>query len=128
MLTVSETAALIGVTIATLRRWDKKGYLVPKRTLGNHRRYTWEQLADYLPDSVEIEKLSNDEEIKCTYIYARVSSSKQKKDGNLDRQVERLKKYHKEHFTDESPAKIIKEYGLGLNPMRRGLWRLLKQI
>ncbi|MCF2139850.1 MAG: hypothetical protein K9W44_07340 [Candidatus Lokiarchaeota archaeon] len=47
------------------------------------------------------------------------------KDGNLDRQVERLKKYHKEHFTEESPAKIIKEYGSGLNPMRRGLWRLM---
>ncbi|MCF2140615.1 MAG: IS607 family transposase [Candidatus Lokiarchaeota archaeon] len=60
-------------------------------------------------------------------MYARVSSFKQKKDGNLDRQVERLKKYHKEHFTDESPAKVIKEYGSGLNPMRRGLWRLLKQ-
>ena len=55
MLTISETAALIGVTPATLRRWDKKGYLVPKRTLGNHRRYTWEQLADFLPDSVEFE-------------------------------------------------------------------------
>ena len=68
MLTISETAALIGVTPATLRRWDKKGYLVPKRTLGNHRRYTWEQLADFLPDSVEIEKNNQDSQIKNTYI------------------------------------------------------------
>ena len=128
MLTISETAALIGVTPATLRRWDKKGYLVPKRTLGNHRRYTWEQLADFLPDSVEFEKSNHESRLKNTYIYARVSSSKQKKDGNLDRQVERLQKFALENYKEELPAKVIKEYGSGLNPMRKGLWRLLKQI
>ncbi|MCF2141136.1 MAG: MerR family DNA-binding transcriptional regulator [Candidatus Lokiarchaeota archaeon] len=40
MLTISETSRLLRVTPATLRRWDKKGYLVPKRTFGNHRRYS----------------------------------------------------------------------------------------
>ncbi|MCF2141126.1 MAG: IS607 family transposase [Candidatus Lokiarchaeota archaeon] len=118
----------LGVTHATLRRWDRKGYLVPKRTFGNHRRYSCEQLADFLPELVNLPCQQAEETVKSTYIYARVSSSKQKKDGNLDRQVERLKKYYKEHFDDETPLKIIKEYGSGLNPMRLGLWRLLKQI
>jgi len=128
MLTISESAALIGVTPATLRRWDKKGLLIPKRTLGKHRRYSWEQLADFLPDSVEIEKNNQESQIKSTYIYARVSSAKQKKDGNLDRQVKRLEKFASENIEDNLPVKVIKEYGSGLNPMRKGLWRLLKQI
>ncbi|MCF2139694.1 MAG: helix-turn-helix domain-containing protein [Candidatus Lokiarchaeota archaeon] len=53
-MTISEISSLLGVTLATLRRWDKKGYLVPKRTFGNHRRYSWEQLADFLPESVNL--------------------------------------------------------------------------
>ncbi|MCF2141013.1 MAG: MerR family DNA-binding transcriptional regulator [Candidatus Lokiarchaeota archaeon] len=40
MRTISETSRFLGVTPATLRRWDKKGYLVPKKTFGNHQRYS----------------------------------------------------------------------------------------
>ncbi|MCF2141014.1 MAG: IS607 family transposase [Candidatus Lokiarchaeota archaeon] len=84
-------------------------------------------MADFLPELVNLPCQQAEKTVKSTYIYARVSSSKQKKDGNLDKHVKRLKKHHKKHFADESPAKIIKEYGSGLNPMRLGLWRLLKQ-
>ncbi|MCF2140614.1 MAG: MerR family DNA-binding transcriptional regulator [Candidatus Lokiarchaeota archaeon] len=54
MVTISEISRLLGVTPATLRRWDRNGYLVPKRTFGNHRRYSWEQLADFLLESVNL--------------------------------------------------------------------------
>jgi diguanylate cyclase (GGDEF)-like protein/PAS domain S-box-containing protein/excisionase family DNA binding protein len=37
--TIQETAALLGVPIPKLRRWDKEGVLVALRTAGQHRRY-----------------------------------------------------------------------------------------
>lgn len=128
MLTISEVSRLIGVTPATLRRWDKKGHLVPKRTLGGHRRYSLKQLADFLPEDIDIPVEESQSQPKSTYIYARVSSVKQKKDGNLDRQVDRLKQFCKENFTDGLPVKIVKEYGSGLNPLRKGLWRVIKNV
>jgi len=36
MISISETARIIGVTTRTLKRWDKKGVLKVYRTLGNH--------------------------------------------------------------------------------------------
>ena len=38
--TTSEAAARIGVSVSTLRRWDREGILKPSRTLGGDRRYT----------------------------------------------------------------------------------------
>ena len=38
--TISEAAAQIGVSISTLRRWDREDILKPSRTLGGDRRYT----------------------------------------------------------------------------------------
>lgn len=39
MLSISETAKMLGVNPATLRRWEKDGEFVPDRTPGGHRRY-----------------------------------------------------------------------------------------
>ncbi|TFH31418.1 MAG: MerR family DNA-binding transcriptional regulator [Promethearchaeota archaeon] len=50
MLTISEVARLIGVSIVTLRRWDRVGTLQAHRTVGNHRRYSLAQIGDYLPE------------------------------------------------------------------------------
>src|SRR3990167_4891361 len=36
---IHEAARLLGVSPRTLRRWDEKGILTPRRSLGNHRRY-----------------------------------------------------------------------------------------
>ena len=38
--TISEAAARIGVSVGTLRRWDRENILTPARTLGGDRRYT----------------------------------------------------------------------------------------
>ena len=39
-LSIGETSLLLGVSISTLRRWEKEKKLMPAyRTPGNHRRY-----------------------------------------------------------------------------------------
>lgn len=40
-----EFAQELGVTVETIRRWDRTGKLPAKRTLSNHRYYTEEDLA-----------------------------------------------------------------------------------
>lgn len=40
LLSIGEAAAVLGVAVATLRRWHRQGRLLPAiRTLGGHRRY-----------------------------------------------------------------------------------------
>lgn len=47
--TISQFAKAIGVHPQTLRRWDKQGVLKPQiRSLGKQRRYTQEQVDQYL--------------------------------------------------------------------------------
>ena len=43
-LTVSQAAAELGVSIATVRRWSNAGFLQGTRTPGGQRRFTQEQL------------------------------------------------------------------------------------
>lgn len=47
-LSVGEFAKAIGVTIKTLRNWDKSGKLKPHhRTVGGQRVYTEDQIEEY---------------------------------------------------------------------------------
>lgn len=40
-----DVASTFGVTVATLKNWEKKGYLIPEITLPNGRkRYTRQQI------------------------------------------------------------------------------------
>ena len=48
MLSISEAAKLLGVCENTLRDWDIEGKFLASRTTGNHRRYSLEQIRDYL--------------------------------------------------------------------------------
>lgn len=47
-LTVSQAAAELGVSIATVRRWSNAGHLDGYRTPGGQRRFTQEQLDAFL--------------------------------------------------------------------------------
>ena len=47
LFTIKEAASILGLSIATLRRYDKIGALSPIRTLGNQRRYTRIQLEEF---------------------------------------------------------------------------------
>lgn len=48
LLTVQEAARLLGVSTKTLRRWDQAGKFIAQRTVGNQRRYTSRQIAEFL--------------------------------------------------------------------------------
>ncbi|GAB6945422.1 IS607 family transposase [Vulcanisaeta sp. JCM 14467] len=77
----------------------------------------------------EIERLRGEEkrvERIRAVIYARVSSSKQKEQGDLDRQVELLKKYADER--GYTVVDVITDVGSGLEEERGGLKRLLKMV
>jgi len=91
----SEAARFLGISTATLRRWDKSGKLKAKRTYCNWRWYSKEQLLSFLGLGQEEfnPNKKKSKNTKITYLYARVSSYRQKKIGGLDRQTERLKKY-----------------------------------
>ena len=47
-LTTSEAARHLGVSLSTIRRWSDLGYLRGYRTPGGQRRFSVEQLDDFL--------------------------------------------------------------------------------
>lgn len=44
MLSIGQTARLLGISIETLRKWDQNGTFVATRTESGQRRYTQEQI------------------------------------------------------------------------------------
>ena len=44
IMSISEASKYLGVSMDTIRRWEKKGYIKSFRTPGNHRRYNKEDL------------------------------------------------------------------------------------
>jgi predicted site-specific integrase-resolvase len=99
-----------GVHPSTMRRWADNGFIEYKRTPGNQRVYNIH--------STDIEH-NKPIDHKISYIYTRVSSSKQKDD--LNRQCEFLQNKYP-NFT------VIKDIGSGLNFKRRGLLKLLESV
>lgn len=49
-LTASEAAAIIGVSVATVRGWADQNRLPSHRTVGGHRRFDLEELREWLDD------------------------------------------------------------------------------
>ncbi len=48
LFTIAGAADKLGVSTKTLRRWEKKGFIMPVRTAGNQRRYSIEQIERFL--------------------------------------------------------------------------------
>jgi len=116
-LSIGRAAKVLGVSISTLRRWEKTKKLMPQfKTIGKHRRYAINKLKEFMGD---FSKSSN----KRVIAYARVSSHDQKED--LIRQIERLETYLKKR---ERTYEIISDLGSGLNYKKRGLKKLIKLI
>ncbi len=81
LIKVGEAAKILGVTVQTLRRWERSGQLLPdKKTEGGTRYYDLDRLVGV-----------SSKESTLTYAYARVSSHDQKED--LERQKEVLSIY-----------------------------------
>jgi len=110
LLSIGEAAAVKGVSIDTLRRWEKEGKVQSVRTNGGHRRYDIDVLIDF-------------KETRQTVAYARVSSHDQKAD--LERQALVLEAYCLHHGYN---VEIIKDLGSGLNYKKKGLQKLLQLI
>ena len=118
LLPIGRAAQVLGVTIQTMRNWDKKGLLKPDElTKGGERRYKLSSLKNINRNIV-----FNVDDLK-TIAYARVSSADQKED--LVRQVQVLEFYcAKQGFNYE----IIQDLGSGMNYYKKGLTRLLNLI
>ena len=118
LLSIGKASKLLGVTIQTLRNWDKQGLLKPDElTKGGERRYKLETLKN-INKNIKF----NSDNLK-TIAYARVSSHDQKDD--LIRQVQILEMYcSKQGFNYE----VIQDLGSGINYYKKGLTKLLNLI
>jgi putative resolvase len=116
LLTISEAANILGVSISTMRRWELEGKIqCEKRADGGHRRYDVSKLK---PNEYQQTK-----DHRKTIGYARVSDRDQVKD--LERQEELLELYcAKQGWTYE----IISDLGSGMNYYKKGLKQLLNEI
>ena len=112
LVKIGKAADLLGVTIETLRKWEKTGELLPDRkTAGGTRFYDFAKL------------LALGDTDYPTIGYARVSSHDQKSD--LVRQQEMIETYG---AAKGWRTEVISDLGSGMNFNKRGLWRLLEII
>ena len=114
--TISEAAQAMGVSVMTLRRWEKEGKSIPtERTQGGHRRYELTK--------IPYRKSLTPNQDRATFAYARVSSHDQKSD--LERQRQMLEMYcSAQGWTFE----IVSDLGSGMNYQKRGLKRVLTEV
>lgn len=116
-MSIGKFSKEIGVSISTLRTWDKTGYLKPAKVLDNgYRYYSDEQIDEYL-------NVDSDIDDRKIVLYARVSTKKQMDD--LDRQIENLKTYA---YTKGYSFELITDIGSGLNYKKEGLKKLIRMI
>lgn len=116
LISINEASKQLGVSISTLRRWDKSGVLVAEKTPSGHRRYDINKINPNL-----LHGIGNKD--RKTVAYARVSSHDQKDD--LERQIQVLELYcAKQGWTFE----IINDLGSGMNYHKKGLKQLLDGI
>ena len=115
-MTIGEAAKVLGVSITTLRRWEKEGRLQPDEiTPGGHRRY---DVAKLRPALYRLQRSD-----RKTVAYARVSSHAQKAD--LERQKQVLEMYC---ASQGWTFKVISDLGSGMNYHKQGLKQLLNAI
>jgi len=105
-----------GVSRTTLAKFAKDGKIRSIRTQGDvgQHRYCIQDLQNYFLRTSVISQS------RIIIIYARVSSSRQDKECDLDRQIEILKN-HCPNYTE-----IIKDIGSGVNFKRKGFLSLLE--
>ena len=107
---------LIGKSVNTLQKWDRKGILPAFRSPTNRRYYTHEQYLQYRGLISTAQGL--------VIAYARVSSPGQKKDLSI--QKEALQAYCQEHAI--TVDQWVEDIGSALNYKRRGFHRIIEHI
>ncbi len=116
MLRPKEACRLLGVSYVTLRRWIKEGKIRAVQTPGGKYR---------IPES-EVKRLLSGIETRevRAVIYARVSSSDQRKD--LERQIEYLTQYCS--AKGYRVVDVLSDVASGLKTNRRGLMKLFNYV
>lgn len=109
---------MLGVSITTLRRWDKSGRLKAELTPFGRRRYKISAISSFNPLHITKESSSLP-----TVAYARVSSYDQKED--LARQAKVLEMYC---ASQGWKYRVIQDLGSGMNYSKKGLRELLELI
>jgi putative resolvase len=112
-LPIGKVAKLLGVSPQTIRRWQKDGKIQEVRSPTNRRLYGVR----------EVKRITGARQSESVVIYARVSSAKQKADGNLVRQVDRLKRYAADHGYEV--IRVFQEQASGINEHRKQLQHLM---
>ncbi|ACV61756.1 regulatory protein MerR [Desulfofarcimen acetoxidans DSM 771] len=118
-ISIGKAAKYLGVSINTLRVWEKKKILVPERTPTGHRRYKMSQVESF--EGKKYSRIQN-----TVFLYARVSTQKQADAGNLDRQIRRLTEYASNN--KYAIQAVFRDIANGLNENRKGLQKLLKAV
>lgn len=116
-VSVAEARRRLGVSSRTLRRWDAQGAIKTIRSPGGRRMFSLESI-----NRLAGERSGGNRAV----IYARVSSIKQKRDGNLDRQKDRLVNAAQEQ--GYRIVEVIVEQASGINEKRRGLRRIFRLV
>ena len=118
MLSIGKFAKSLGVSIQTLRNWDKEGKLKPTYVTENGYRYYSEDLLNKFRNIKNVNKIK-----KKNILYARVSTKNQKDD--LDRQVDNLKQYA---YSKGYSFQIITDIGSGINYKKEGLLKMINLV
>ena len=117
LLTPKEAGKLLGVSTRTIQRWDKEGLIRVIRTPKGRRR---------IPKSEVLRLLKEKLNDRRAVIYARVSSQRQNRDGNLKRQKERLLKFAEEN--NYEVVKVFQDVASGINDRRKNFWKMLSYV
>lgn len=114
-VSIGKAAKAAGVTVTTLREWDKAGKVVSERTPGGHRRYEIESVLSYANRNKNCDKI--------TVIYVRISKAMDP--AELGKQKQILQLYC---ASKGWKYRTIEDIGSGLNYNRQGLLELIKLI
>jgi putative resolvase len=116
MYSPKEFGELIGKSVITLQKWDRKGILTAHRSPTNRRYYTHDQYLEYRGMKAKEQGI--------TVAYIRVSGVAQKPD--LANQTQALEAYCEQHSirVDE----WMQDIGSGLNYKRKHFNRLMERV
>ena len=118
MLSIGKFAKTLGVSIQTLRNWDKEGKLKPTYVTENGYRYYSEDLLNKFRNIKNVNKIK-----KKNILYARVSTKDQKDD--LNRQIDNLKQYA---YNKGYSFEIITAIGSGINYKKEALLKMINLV